>query len=79
MKTEVLLSHFRETDREYSPVPFWFWNDDLKEDHLLYQLNEMKDKGIDEFIIHSRRGRTIEYLSETWFERVGTVLEAASA
>lgn len=74
-----ILSEFKNPPSEYSAVPFWFWNDDLCEEHLLFQMKEMKDKGISEFIIHSRRGRSVEYLSEEWFEKVGFALEQAKS
>lgn len=72
-----VLNNFAVPPDDFSAVPFWFWNDDLDEKHLLFQMREMKDKGISEFLIHSRQGRTIDYLSEVWFARVGFTLEKA--
>ena len=65
-----VFNNLKNPPKEYSLVPFWFWNDDLLEDSLIYQIQQMKEKGIDEFIIHSRKGRTVEYLTEQWFEKV---------
>jgi len=72
-----VIKVFKNPPNEYSLVPFWFWNDGLAEEHILFQMKEMKEKGIDEAIIHSRKGRTVEYLSEEWFARVGFSLKQA--
>ena len=72
-----IFDSFEKIEYGHSPIPFWFWNDDLNEEHLIFQINEMKDKGIDEFIIHARRGLSVEYLSETWFDRVSLTIREA--
>lgn len=59
-----------EISKEYTPVPFWFWNGDMNEKDICFQLKEMKNKGINEAIIHARKGLVIPYLSEEWFEKV---------
>lgn len=55
---------------QYSMAPFWFWNAELNDEELVHQLHEMKDKGVDEVIIHARKGLTIPYLSEEWFSKI---------
>ena len=57
-------SLFFKPQSHYSMVPFWFWNDELKDEELIRQLKEMKDKGVYEVIIHARKGLTIGYLSD---------------
>ena len=39
------------------------------------ELFEMKQKGVDKCILHSRKGTEVEYLSEEWFEKIGFILE----
>ena len=58
--------------KEFSPIPFWFWNDYLTEEEILRQMKEMKDKGVDGFVIHPRKGlpAEIEYLSGEYFRFV---------
>lgn len=77
LSLKTLKAEFQNVPKGYGPVPFWFWNDDLDKNHLLFQIEEMYDKGIEEFIIHARRGLTIKYLSEEWFERVAFTLKEA--
>ena len=35
----------------------------------------MKQKGVDEVILHSRKGCEVEYLSDEWFEKIGVILD----
>lgn len=77
MQCKDLIQKFKGLPSEYGFIPFWFWNDDLQDDHLLYQLNEMHDKGMDQFLIHARFGLQVKYLSEEWFAKVGFILEEA--
>lgn len=58
-------------------VPFWMWNDKLNKEKLLQQLKEIKEKGIKQVIIHARYGLETPYLSEEWFEMVGSVVNEA--
>ncbi len=63
--------------KEYSPVPFWFWNDEMKDEEIVYELKEMASKSIYEAIIHARKGLAFEYLSEEWFHKIGVALKMA--
>ena len=68
---------FKNPPHHYSIAPFWFWNDDLKVESLEWQMNEMLEKGVYEFFIHARKGLSVPYLSEEWFDKVSFVLEKA--
>lgn len=65
--------------KEFTPIPFWFWNDDLSEDEILRQMKEMKDKGVDGFVIHPRKGlpSSIGYLSDEYFHYVRFAVQKA--
>ena len=65
----TLIDSFKQIRDDYTPIPFWFWNDYLSEDEITRQMEEMKDKGVDAFVIHPRKGlpKEIEYLSEKYF------------
>ena len=69
--SECLWDKLKDIDslKEFTPIPFWFWNDELSEKEILRQMKKMKDKGVDGFVIHPRKGlpRTIKYLSEEYF------------
>ncbi len=42
--------------REYSLMPFWFWNDTLDERELLRQIDDFEAHGVYGFVIHPRVG-----------------------
>lgn len=42
--------------RDYRPIPFWSWNDDLKIDELVRQIDVMKENCIGGFF-YAREGR----------------------
>lgn len=67
---------FKNPSEEYSIAPFWFLNGDLNDDELVRQLTEMKEKGVDRVILHSRKGVEVGYLSEEWFKKIGVILDA---
>jgi hypothetical protein len=71
-------SNFIKPQAEHGACPFWFWNGDLEPRELVRQIRSMSEQGIGGFIIHSRMGRTIEYLSETWFDRCQLAIEEAA-
>jgi hypothetical protein len=51
-----VLAQFRDPPREFSLMPFWFWNDELKEDELLRQMDDFQAHGVYGFVIHPRIG-----------------------
>jgi hypothetical protein len=71
------LEAFKNPPAEYGLQPFWFWNGDLEPRELIRQVDLMHEGGVTGFVIHARKGLTVEYLSEGWFERVGLVLQRA--
>ena len=78
---EKLISEFKTPSPEFTPFPFWFWNDELSEAEIRRQIREFHAKGICGFIIHPRIGlpESIRYMSETWLYFVRfAVMEAKS-
>ena len=66
---------------EFTPIPFWFLNDELDRDELKRQLLDFYDKGIRSFVIHPRKGLplTTPYLSEVFLDYVEYLVEEAKA
>jgi len=58
--------------------PFWFWNGDLTEAEVRWQVVEMAAKGMKGFYIHPRQGLKRPYLSESFFRLVEVAVEAAA-
>ena len=72
MKLDAILQNFISPPEEFSPIPFWFWNDELEEDKIREQIISMKKHGIDAFVIHPRIGLpdSIGYLSDEFMRYV---------
>jgi len=74
---ELKEREFRYPPMRFSPIPFWFWNADMNEEKMEWELGELKDKGIESFFIHGRYGLNVPYLSEEWFRKVQYVIGKA--
>ncbi len=55
---------------KYRPAPFWSWNEKLKVDETLSQIEEMEKAGIGGFFMHARGGLQTKYMSDEWFENI---------
>ena len=64
---------------EFTPIPFWFWNDELNEEELLRQIRDFNEKGVKGFVIHPRIGipKSIGYLSNRFMELVSFAVREA--
>ncbi len=71
---------FLNPPREFSLLPFWFWNDDLREAELLRQMDDFRAHGVYGFVIHPRVGlpREISFMSERMLHFVRFAVEAAA-
>ena len=65
---------------EFTPIPFWFWNDELTEEEIERQILQFKQKGVNGFVLHPRMGlpKTIPYLSERYFHFVRFAVKLAA-
>ncbi len=51
-----LESEFRTPPREFTLLPFWFWNDELSKEELAKQIASFEERGVYGFTIHPRIG-----------------------
>lgn len=74
-----LRENFLNPQNEYTPIPFWFWNDNLEEGEIKRQIRDFKSKGVMGFVIHPRIGipKEIEYLSDKFMELVKFAVKEA--
>ena len=74
-----LWEEFLHPGPEYTPIPFWFWNDRLDKQKLLEQIEDFYEKGVEGFVLHPRIGipKDIEYLSEEFMDYVVFAVEEA--
>ncbi|MDF2660336.1 MAG: hypothetical protein K0Q94_3127 [Paenibacillus sp.] len=70
---------FLRPDDEFSPMPFWFWNDALNDAEIVRQIRDFYSKGVAGFVIHPRLGlsESIPYLSEVYLGLVETAVVEA--
>lgn len=52
----TLTSEFRDPPREFTLLPFWFWNDELSTDEIARQIDDFERHGVHGFTIHPRVG-----------------------
>lgn len=76
----MLKKNFLEPDDEFTPIPFWFWNDFLDKAEIKRQITDFYDKGVMGFVIHPRIGipKDIEYLSDRFMDYVEYAVELAA-
>lgn len=77
---ENLKQQFADPPAEFSPIPFWFWNDALSEEEIICQIHDFHAKEVAGFVIHPRMGmpREIPYLSEKYMDLVETAVSEAA-
>ena len=78
--TTVFPTDLMDPDREFSLIPFWFWNDDLHEAELKRQIADFEEHGVYGFVIHPRVGlpRGIGWMSERMLYFVRLAVEEAA-
>lgn len=74
---DSLYAEFQNPAREYSPMPFWFWNGELDGARIQEQIRQMVDQHVYGAFLHARDGLQTPYLSEPWFKAIGAGLQQA--
>jgi len=74
---EALHAGFQEPGRGHSIRPFWFWNGKLDPEEIDRQIRQMVKHGVYGAYVHCRGGLETPYLSEEWWEAVGSALRSA--
>ncbi len=76
---EQFLDGIINPDKEFTPIPFWFFNDKPDEEKIMKQLADYVDKGVNGIVLHPRIGipEEIPYLSEAYFNVVKYVVQTA--
>ena len=79
-KAEKLIEKLKTPEREFSPMPFWFLNDDFKDEEIIRQLTDFNQKGVHGVVLHPRMGvpESIEYLSDKFMHYIVTAVETAA-
>ena len=80
MSVKQLTEGLQNPSQEFSPVPFWFFNDKPDKDRIKKQLADYVEKGVNGLVLHPRIGipKEIPYLSDAYFQVVKYVVETAA-
>ncbi|HAE87813.1 TPA: hypothetical protein DCG86_07295 [Candidatus Marinimicrobia bacterium] len=70
IEKKITEKNFKNPPLEMGILPFWFWNGEMTESEMEWQLKEYKSRKIPGLFIHGRFGLKVPYLSPEWFERV---------
>jgi hypothetical protein len=74
------INTYKDADRRYSLVPFWFLNDDLKEAELKRQMDDFRAHGVYGITPHARMGlpREIGWMSDRWLTALKFICDYAA-
>jgi hypothetical protein len=72
---DSLYQSFTDPPRDFSPMPFWFWNGKMDGPTIQLEIREMVDQHVYGAFLHGRDGLQTPYLSEEWFKAIGAGLE----
>lgn len=74
-----VLAEFKDPPREFSVMPFWFWNDDLQDEELVRQIADFEAHGVYGFVIHPRIGlpRDMGWLSPRMIHAMHVAIDEA--
>ncbi|OGJ89705.1 MAG: hypothetical protein A2268_06900 [Candidatus Raymondbacteria bacterium RifOxyA12_full_50_37] len=78
--THNIPSEFTNPPREFTVMPFWFWNDTLKEEEIVRQIADFENHGVYGFVIHPRIGlpENMEWLSPEMIHAMNVAVQEAS-
>ena len=74
-----LIQRLNQPEREFTPIPFWFLNGDLRDEEIRRQLQDFSEHGVYGVVLHPRMGlpKRIGYLSQTFFHYIKTAVKEA--
>lgn len=72
------LDTYKSPNRDYGILPFWFLNGELDPDEMLYQLGELRAKGMQGVVFHGRYGLEMPYVGDTYLQRIRFGVEEAN-
>ena len=79
-QTLQLWKEIQAPSTEFTPIPFWFFNDSPDEDRMKKQLEDYVEKGVNGIVLHPRTGvpKEVPYLSEKYFQAVRFLVKTAT-
>jgi alpha-L-rhamnosidase len=80
VEAQGVSKDFIDPPHEYSIMPFWFWNDTLKDEEIVRQIADFEAHGVYGFVIHPRIGLpdNIKWLSPEMIHSMNVAIAEAS-
>jgi hypothetical protein len=80
IKAQDVYRDFIDPPHEYSIMPFWFWNDTLKDEEIVRQIADFEVHGVYGFVIHPRIGLpdNVKWLSPEMIHSMNVAISEAS-
>jgi hypothetical protein len=80
IKAQGLPEDFINPPHEFSIMPFWFWNDTLKDEEIIRQIADFGEHGVYGFVIHPRIGlpENVKWLSAEMIHSMNVAIQEAS-
>jgi hypothetical protein len=80
IKGQDIPKEFLDPPREFSVMPFWFWNDTLKDDEIIRQIADFEAHGVYGFVIHPRIGlpENVKWLSPEMIHSMNVAIGEAA-
>jgi len=72
-----ILKTSEKNQKNFRPLPFWSWNDELAPTRLTEQVRSMKQAGLGGFFMHARVGLKTPYMESEWFNCVKACIDEA--
>ena len=73
--SKQLIQEFQNPHADYGPLVMWFWNDEITEDGITFQMEKFKEQNITNIFVHPTMGCRIPYLSDRFMELVRFVVD----
>jgi hypothetical protein len=80
INSQNIPKEFTDSPREFSVMPFWFWNDTLRDEEIIRQISDFEEHGVYGFVIHPRIGlpENIAWLSSEMIHAMEIAVSEAS-
>jgi hypothetical protein len=77
---QEISKDFLNPPKEFSVMPFWFWNDTLKDEEIIRQISDFEAHGVYGFVIHPRIGLPdyVKWLSPEMIHAMNVAISEAS-
>jgi hypothetical protein len=80
IKSQDVSRDFINPPHEFSVMPFWFWNDTLKDEEIVRQMADFEAHGVYGFVIHPRIGlpENVKWLSPEMIHSMNVAISEAA-